>query len=242
MPPFIRGPTESRSERHRAVNDASASIPAGFIPANEVQESVSVADAAANPEGRPLAGDKAGARTSSTLGKILEDCNAAFHVQRQAAAPLRTRVSEAESSRLPPRGRWETYPAIQRIPTVRFADVDEIHSSRTPVATAANTYAQQQNHQPSIEHDFEGFNLQQPYLNGHDLDEEKDGYDAYEWEEQVEHGLENVDTDSYWEEDFAETVGFHHDRRHTNRDDIVDLAHTNVAVVKPGFWRPNKLY
>jgi hypothetical protein len=238
---FIRGPTDSQSDIHRAFNGAPPSIPTGFDPAKEVQDPASVADAAANPEGGPLAGDGADARTSSTLGRILENCNAAFHMQRQAAAPLRTRVSEVESSRLPSRGHRETYPTIQRIPTVRFADVDEIYPSRTPVATAANIYAQQQNRQPFIGHDFEDYSPQQAYLNVHDLNGEEEGYDTHEWE-QVEHGSENGNNDSYWEEEFAETVGFDYGRRQTNKDDIVNLAHSNDAVVRPGFWRPNKLY
>jgi hypothetical protein len=146
-----------------------------------------------------------------------------------------------ESSRLPSRGHRETYPTIQRIPTVRFADVDELRPSRTPVATAANIYAQQQNRQPFIGHRFEDYQPQQTYLNVYDLDDEEESYDAYEWG-QVERGPENGDTDPYLGEELAETVGFDHGRRHTNRDDIVNLDHSNDVVVRPGFWRPNKLY
>ena len=240
MASFVPGNADSQSESRRPTNNAAAARFKGTLCSGVVQGSVGSARVAPSHERRRAMKTDVDPQTSSTLGRILEDCNAAFHEQRQAAAtllmnltvatPSRTHLARRDSNHQGP------YPTIERIPTVRFADVDEIHRPRRPGASAASIYEQPQERNVHIQQqDFDDeHSLQAPFMIDNGYIDEGEGYTAHEWGGQPEGGLYDAEFGSLSEEDFVEQLGIGNGRGNTTlRSDIVANA---------GFWRPHKLY
>jgi hypothetical protein len=177
---------------------------------------------------------------SSSLEKILEDCNNAFQEHRQAATVYAVNMAGTSASETTLRRtattRQETFPTIQRIPTVRFSGVDEIYRPRIPRVTNENIYERQQQREFLARQQIfdQQSDLQEFCLDGVDNPDEGIDHEVYEWEEQPEDGLSNVEFRPSQEDDFEELFEVNEGRR------SADLP-SNV-VPNPGFWRPHKLY
>jgi hypothetical protein len=189
-------------------------------------------------ETEPSALEDLGQQTSSSLGRILQECNTAFH-ERRIAEALQPNAPEP-SPHVPVRSNMrqatEVYPTIRSMPSVRFAGVEDIYHPTAPTVFGPSMYDQQEEQCGQADQLLWAedplpltWAMQDEYFN----EEEAFGYVAQDWDEEAEvadYGVESgplVDETNVCQMD----------------DSIADKTHgRSSAVVKPNFWRPHKLY
>jgi hypothetical protein len=240
MPPLIPAPTNLRSGNPRHTLDTAIARSKEASLSGRIGDSVHSADAGAPHKLGQRKTDYVDPHSSSSLGRILEDCNSAFHEQRQAATVYATQLTGATPSRTPfgrrATTRPESYPTVQRIPTVRFSGVDQIYRPRVPELTAGNIYEQQEQRQYLAQQqsfDREA-DLQDAIMTEDDILDEDMSYDADEWEGPLDIGLDDMDFDPSPGDDLVELFGVDEGLDRTNLP-------SNV-VANSTFWRPHKLY
>lgn len=180
-------------------------------------------------------------QTSSSLGKLLQECNSAFDEERRQAATSRRpdNMHMAPSDVLNNvRAAIETssYKTIRRLPTVRFSDV-ETYRPLMPNYSAPCIYEQQARQQRMMhQQQANGEGLTQgifPILDDQvSIGRGEVDYDEQEWrpipEEPMAYGL-----DVEILEDFRRSYDVEESEERFNQTD---------NVVARGFWRPHKLY
>jgi len=187
---------------------------------------------------QPPAGEKE-PQTSSTIGQILQQCNVAFQERRGAEAMQDSEMHE-QTSMVP---TWDTrtrrhehYPPIRRMPSVRFARVEEICSPRTPIFSN-QSIDERQEHHCGIDNVSLARNdcLRLPGGAQHDYsDGEEHDVDDFDWEQDTEMigdgiGLDQFDAESSDLEHFEEFPG--------------NLRPVSSTIpTRPRFWRPHRLY
>ncbi|KAF2437369.1 hypothetical protein P171DRAFT_400076 [Karstenula rhodostoma CBS 690.94] len=229
MPPFVS--THSGHRRH---------IPAsrGHTHCVQPPDPTVHRDVSLDHETEPLAHDDLGQHTSSSLGRILQECNTAFHEKRIAEALQHK--SQGPYPRVPVQSNMrqtpEAYPTVRRIPSVRFAGVDELYYPAVPKVAGPSLYERQ-------EEELYGHADQLFYEEGalpppqdmHDVyfDEEAFDYAEQDWDDEAELADDGVGADPPVNE-----ADVHH-----LDGNIADRVHGRAGIVaKPGFWRPHKLY
>jgi hypothetical protein len=239
VPPFITELAVSHSKNRRPMNSPAAS-PKGTSLSGEVQDSVPSAGAVPINEVRSSMNRSVKSGTLSTLGRILEDCNAAFHKQRQAGIALSMNMTMATPARTSlPRTADKyprVYPTIQQIPTVRFVDVNEIYPPRERATAGASIYEQQQERQSHIQQQVfdEAYDPEESFRFDDGYIDEEESYTAYGRGRPSEGGLDDIEFNSSPEDELVELPGVGESRNNTTLRKVVEV---NV-----GFWRPHKLY
>ncbi|KAF2132594.1 hypothetical protein P153DRAFT_284270 [Dothidotthia symphoricarpi CBS 119687] len=179
-----------------------------------------------------------GPRTSSSLGRVLQDCNNVCHGTHQATAPRRSYTAQMNISH-PTRGserRADTspHPPIQRVPTVRFSGV-EAHSPGVPNFSKPSIYEQQmQRQQLRLEHVVEGDGILQDVYDHeqiHTDEHDEVAYDDQIWDELAD----------FYEYGGGEPVAYQEENTYAAEGGEQQRVPDN-NVVKPGFWRPHRLY
>jgi hypothetical protein len=177
-------------------------------------------------------------RTSSDLGRVIQQCNYTFQEHRRAVEPPRRRQT---ATRVINDGeRYVGTPAheARRRPVVRFSEV-EMPSPGLPNFSGPSTYEQQVYHRrdgPKIELDDDVAFLDNSYVDEQELMGEQDDmlYDEENWEAQFEEPI------------LYEEMGMAGDKYETREyhapNSMVRHLRSDNGVVAPGFWRPNKLY
>jgi hypothetical protein len=175
--------------------------------------------------------------TSSSLGKILQDCNTTFNQRRRASAsyePNRFPIAPP-SRRLIQRelNNFGSYRAPQTISTVRFAGV-ESYRPILSISLGPGIYEQQEQRQQHMQQpDLENYGfIQKPY--------------AGETDDLGEEGEMNYDVPERADETWA--YGFEPDELEGSLAGPYKMEHEKQRqdqsndVVARGFWRPHKLY
>lgn len=174
---------------------------------------------------------------SSSLERILRDCNTAFHEKRLAEA-LQRHVEEPSPgfpAQRDMRTGMELYPTAPRISSVRFAGVEDTYRPTTLAVSGPSIYEQQDQRQYNIINRMltpkDTYSISKA-LQGDYFDEKGFDYDEREGDraEQLYY-----DTELFPLANNMETQ---------KMDDSIEgevLDHATV-VGQLGFWRPNKLY
>ncbi|KAF1975864.1 hypothetical protein BU23DRAFT_529815 [Bimuria novae-zelandiae CBS 107.79] len=242
MPPFV-----STHGDHRRGQAHIPTIPKVNDRSLHVQLSEPTGHRDHNPERETeqRAQEEGDQQTSSSLGRILEDCNTAFHERRKAAA-LHYSIRESSLDVHIPHvttSNAKVYPAVRRIPIVQLAGVEEVYHPRAPTVYGPSIYEQQEQHQ----YEFADLTLDPEvtlpvarYPKGEFCDQEELDDGEQEWDEEAEmatNGLCPFLSDGTGAQQFNDNDDDDDD------DDFVDrMGRRSNDVVKPGFWRPHKLY
>lgn len=185
----------------------------------------------------PPAHEDLGQHASSSLGRILQECNTAFHQQRTAEA---LQPNDQDSYQRAPgqsnmRQATEAYPTVRRIPNVRFAGV-EVYYPAVPTIAGPSIYEQQE--EELYGHTNQLFCEEGTLPPPQDMQDEyfdEVAFDSAEqdWDDEAELADDGVGLDPLINE---------MDRRQMN-DNIADSIQSRGSIVaQPGFWRPHKLY
>ncbi|KAL5379391.1 hypothetical protein DPSP01_008459 [Paraphaeosphaeria sporulosa] len=189
-------------------------------------------------ETEPAAHDELGQHTSPSLGRILQDCNTAFH-EKRAAEALQPKEQEPY-----PHGpvqsniklTTKSYLNARRLPSVRDAGLEEVYYPSVPTVSGPEMSKHQdeelygytdqifdEEDSPPPQH------MQEEYL-----DEEAFDYAEQGWDDEAELVDDDVELDLPVAEAYLHSL---------DNNTIMERTHSRTdAVPKPGFWRPHKLY
>ncbi|KAF2869443.1 hypothetical protein BDV95DRAFT_100711 [Massariosphaeria phaeospora] len=183
-------------------------------------------------------------QSSSSLGRILQECNSSFNDRRRAATSYEADMVEPGYTNVRHRDGLQRHtPAVQRLPSVRFAGAEIIYPPRVPNFSGPSIYQQQAQRQSLAEQYAadENYPVEHTYYaDGAYVDEEDDveDYDQ-EWgrrpEETLPYSVEDEDEDDVLVEDLVEL----HRHRRGHGSETVEQGDN---AVDSGFWRPHKLY
>lgn len=180
---------------------------------------------------------KATRQRSSSLGRILQDCSTVLHDSRkeEALRPLIQKSVPVVSGQNAARSSDTLYPVIRELPTVQFLGYNELPCPSAPMTYGPSIYERQtQRHYitpdlivPPRDSLPPPSRTQDHYFNGEELDRS-----GAVWDEEIDsqgHGAVSLACDEtrarVWDGDLAR-----------------ELQSGSKAAVKPGFWRPHKLY
>jgi hypothetical protein len=177
-------------------------------------------------------------RTSSDLGRVIQQCNQVFHEQRRAIEPHQSYIPRtAPTTNDTERYFHPTEPhTTHRRPVVRFLEV-EMPSPGVPNFSRPSIYSQQAQSQRAP--------LQIPHFEDDFLE------DAYLAEQELGHEQKDIlYSEQIWEEDLEEPMLFdtgtngeiYSKEEPHAAEGMVQRFTVNNDVVAPGFWRPNRLY
>ncbi|KAJ4287984.1 hypothetical protein N0V90_011999 [Kalmusia sp. IMI 367209] len=239
MPPFV--PTHSDHQRgHFRTHHVPTIFKARNHPLSvQISDPAQIRDNTFERETEQPSMGEGDHQTSSSLGRILEECNTVFHERRKVEA-LQANNTQEQFLGVPYhrvlRTNSERYPTIREVPTVRFASAEETYRPRAPTLSGPSIYEQQQQRQDDLEHEL--------------LDDE---VDTLQVSDTVQHEYFDGDLDigeRAWNEE-AELTAYctlldpvEEDQAYTRQvDDGMDRAWVRSNIVaRPGFWRPNRLY
>lgn len=195
--------------------------------------------------GQPVAGresvkTRSDVRSSSDFEQVLQHCNDTLHAQRREATPRRDRAMRVQSNHsmdsTERHADNHSYPAIHRIPTVRFLEVDSRAPTRASFAGPSIYEAQAQRQQRPMRTTYTDSNS--PHLHDFDQDHLTDvrtvSHHDYDWEDPLEEALSL---------DFEVGQSETYDMENAHIEDTGGQQGVREnGVVAPGFWRPNRLY
>lgn len=189
--------------------------------------------------------------TSSTLGRLLQQCNTAFddHRRQVAATASLESMVHADIEPVPisrhdrPMAAAGSFGQIRSLPTVRFSGV-KTHYPPVPAFEAPNIYEEQERRLERERHTvgISRADFVDPYVNDTEMGTfggKKDfeylgDYGGPEWEDMPPSGKLGLDSEAgYQVEGPVQPLQAH---------DAAAESPGGGEVVARGFWRPNKLY
>jgi hypothetical protein len=233
VPSFVPGHANPQTQSYQPPDSASPVNPRATSLSSQQQDVRPHRADTHQHEAEYTATSEVDPQTSSSLERLILDCNTTFNEMRQTDAAMNVESPPFIPVRGGARAVHEPHSIDQRTSTVRFTGVDETRRPILPHFSGPGIYEQQEHPKPFDQetmYDHPDM-LQEPYLDeGEFFDDEMMDYEGQNCGEQP----------TSYGEDFTELPD-DLERAHW-REEIRDTGPTISVEAKAGFWRPHRLY